>query len=131
MIKPKFSLATLAVGVVVCASTSTAHATGDTWWTPGFCKANLQRHGVQLSDRRYFHIAKAFCVGRGGGSTCHWFDGVRYYSDFIAFVRAYDGVVRGLFLETRGKDDYSISSVRALGRMGPGQFAAAAGKLAA
>lgn len=108
---------------LLCATTASAHAASTRvnspwYWTSGVCKSVLQSSGMQLADGRTFNVAKAFCVGKGGLKTCQWSSGhrTRLYTDFYAFARSYDGVVRTFQLRTHGKDDYRSWDIKALGR---------------
>lgn len=97
---------------------TTAGAKGDApwYWTPGWCKHVLQNYGMELSDGRTFNVAKAFCVGEGGPSTCEWSSGYQFrlYSAFNAISRSFDGTVRVFVLHATGRQSYQATNIRAV-----------------
>ncbi|HEY2776874.1 MAG TPA: hypothetical protein VGI77_03155 [Gaiellaceae bacterium] len=110
-----------AAALLVSAPSSAQTQTGKTtwYWTPGLCKSELAKFGMQLTDGRVFHVANAFCVGSGGTATCEWSSGRRYrlYDRFSAFVRSNDGVVRTFVLHPTARSaGYRADSFKALGR---------------
>jgi hypothetical protein len=103
---------------VLASATSGSAQRGEWAWSPGLCKSNLKRFGVELTDGRTFKIADAFCVGRGGQSHCQWNSSYtkRLYDAFFVVVRSYDGVVRIANLYTTGEREYELDGIRVIGR---------------
>jgi hypothetical protein len=113
-------------GATSAALTSAAQATPktvaasqvDTWfWTPGWCKSDVQRFGMRISDGRTFNIERSFCVGIGGQASCAWNNSYsqRLYSRFAVFSYSYDGAVRGFRLHPTGRTGYEATRLRILG----------------
>jgi hypothetical protein len=77
------------------------------------CKTNLQRYGVRIDDGRMFHIAQAFCVGKGGTASCEWSpNGVRrLYNHLVVFARSFDNIVRGFDLYPTGRNTYRVQGI--------------------
>jgi len=113
------TLVIVAAAIFVVTPTSAARAGTPTkwYWTAGLCKSRLNHYGIRLGDGRTFYNANEYCVGIGGLSTCEWSSGyrTRLYTQFAAFVRAYDGTVRAFTLIPTGKVAFRIEKVRALG----------------
>jgi len=105
------------LAMTVAAETAPA-AYGNQYWSPGYCKMMLQRHGVELGDGRTFNVQRAFCIGRGG-RECEWdADGrSRDYRSFLVIARSYDGIVRGWTLYVTGRESWNGSTTRLLGRV--------------
>jgi hypothetical protein len=95
---------------------ASATAYGRWFWSPGYCKHQLQTYGIEIDDGRTFNISKAFCIGRGG-RECEW--NRRYtardYRSFISIVRSYDGNIRMFTLWVTGRDDLRVSGIRLVG----------------
>jgi hypothetical protein len=101
----------IAALAAIAFSTSASASTESSWyWTPGACKSMLQNYGVEISDGRTFHVAKAYCVGMH--NHCWLSGGLRRYKVFDAVMRSYDGVVREMQLTVTGKNTWSGSKMR-------------------
>jgi hypothetical protein len=107
-------------------SVSAAHAVQDTtwYWNPASCKAQLQAGGVELADGRYFYVAKAFCVGKGGAKYCEWnaSHSSRDYAGFYVVVRSYDGNVRTFDLYPTGRGTWRGQNTKVYGKMSAAAF---------
>jgi hypothetical protein len=114
----RLSLLIAGVAITVAASSvvtapSQAAARSTWYWSPGLCKTNLQRYGVRINDGRTFHIAQAFCVGRGGPASCEWSpNGARrLYNHLVVFARSFDNIVRGFDLYPTGRNSYRVQGI--------------------
>jgi hypothetical protein len=97
--------------VAVGYSSPAGAASASTWyWSPAACKAELQNHGVAISDGRTFNVAKAYCVGLH--NHCWLNDRLRRYKVFDTVMRSYDGVVREMLLTVTGHNTWSGSHMR-------------------
>jgi hypothetical protein len=104
--------AVLTAALAAAVLTAPAHSTvtSNWYWTPGFCKSELQNYGVQTGDGRTYNVSKAFCVGLH--NHC-WLDrGLPRYKVFITVARSYDGVVRRMQLTVTGRNSWRGSPLR-------------------
>jgi hypothetical protein len=109
-----FLLTVAAVAAALaCPMASEAGKAGAWYWSPGLCKSNLQQYGMRIDDGRTFRIAQAFCVGRGGLDSCEWNASYtrRLYNHFVAFARAYDGVIRGFDVYPTNRSNYRAEGI--------------------
>jgi hypothetical protein len=106
------------------ASRANAAAASNWYWSPGWCKSILHSSGVQYGDGRTFGVEQAFCIGKGGLSTCSWSAGYNFreYNRFLVFARSYDGAVRMFNLRPNARRGFVGSNTRILGKMGLGAF---------
>jgi hypothetical protein len=105
-------------------------ADASTWyWSPAACKAELQSHGVAISDGRTFNVAKAYCVGLH--NHCWLNAGLRRYKVFDTVMRSYDGVVREMMLTVTGHTTWRGSHMQIIEqRMSLARFNSAYGPAA-
>jgi hypothetical protein len=97
-------------------ATDASATTASTWyWSPGYCKSQLNNKGVSISDGRYFYPAQSYCIG-GGGANCEWFHGQRQYNRFTVVMRGNDGIVRRMILNTTGKSSWSGNGLKIIDR---------------
>jgi hypothetical protein len=135
----RFRLVIVAVVIAVAASSlgfepSQAAARSTWYWSPGLCKTNLQRYGVRIDDGRTFHVAQAFCVGKGGPASCEWSpSGVRrLYNHLVVFARSFDNIVRGFDFYPTGRNSYRVQGITQFKvRMTASQFVHLYGSIAA
>jgi len=96
-----------AVAAISFSATAGAAGTSAWYWSPAACKAELQNHGVAISDGRTFNVAKAYCVGLH--NHCWLNAGLRRYKVFDTVMRSYSGVVREMTLTVTGHNTWSGS----------------------
>lgn len=115
------SLALVAALVVcaVAASAASAHANGDSIWTPGACKADLVKYGVETGDGRTFRALSArdvFCVGQ---PYCEFkrANGAFYYDHFVVLMVDRNFVYRTMVMHVISDDYYELTELRTHGRV--------------
>jgi hypothetical protein len=99
-----------ALAAISYSSAAGAAGTSTWYWSPAACKAELQNHGVAISDGRTFNVAKAYCVGMH--NHCWLNAGLRRYKVFDTVMRSYNGVVREMMLTVTGHKTWSGSHMR-------------------
>lgn len=111
----------VALATAALSSPGLSASTSAWYWSPAACKAELQSHGVAISDGRTFNVAKAYCVGLH--NHCWLKAGLRRYKVFDTVMRSYDGVVREMMLTVTGHNTWSGSRMHIIEqRMSVDQF---------